>query len=364
MHIRSSLRFFSPALIALAGTGAFAQSSVTLYGAVDASFEHDAGNGLTVNKINNSNLFSSKLGFKGTEDLGGGLKAMFKLEGGLKNESGNGKASNTTNQASGAATAALNGAQGLDFQRYSYVGVAGNFGELHLGREYIYSFYYGEGAVDPFGTNGPAAATNMFFKLNSYVGVSASNMISYTSPDAPLQAGAQYFLGGNSTATATVGKSDGSGYSAFLKYQQGPWLISGAMSKTSYLVFGDYKVNALSAQYDLSSAASLMYTYAKESQTSQAGVASADTENMIAGTYKMGAATWKASYIHSSRTGTAATTGTGNQYGLGVDYALSKRTRLYTTVAEVRNSGNAGYATGIASPANSGAWAIGVYTAF
>ena len=51
------------ALAALAATGAFAQSSVTLYGAVDASFEHGAGNGLTVNKMNNSNLGSSKLGF-------------------------------------------------------------------------------------------------------------------------------------------------------------------------------------------------------------------------------------------------------------------------------------------------------------
>ncbi|MEI8326504.1 MAG: porin, partial [Betaproteobacteria bacterium] len=65
------------ALAALAATGAFAQSSVTLYGAVDASFEHDAGNGLTLNRMNNSNLGSSKLGFKGTEDLGGGLTAVF-----------------------------------------------------------------------------------------------------------------------------------------------------------------------------------------------------------------------------------------------------------------------------------------------
>ena len=56
--------------------------------------------------MNNSNLGSSKLGFKGTEDLGGGLTAVFKLEGGLKNESGNGKASNTNNQTSGGCTVA------------------------------------------------------------------------------------------------------------------------------------------------------------------------------------------------------------------------------------------------------------------
>jgi predicted porin len=352
------------ALAALAATGAFAQSSVTLYGAVDASFEHDAGAGLTVNKLNNSNLGSSKLGFKGTEDLGGGLSAVFKLEGGLKNESGNGKSSNTNNQASGAQAAAANGAQGLDFQRYSYVGLAGNFGEVHLGREYIYSFWYGTGVVDPFSTNGPADVTHLFYKLSTSVSTNASNMISYTSPNGPVQGGAQYFLGGNTAATGTgstaVGKNDGSGYSAFLKYQQGPLLVSGAISKTTYLVAGDYKVSALAAQYDLTSAASLMYTYGKETQLSNA-----NTSNMIAGQYTMGAVTWKASFTHANRTGAAV--GTANQYGLGVHYLLSKRTKLYTTVAEDRNSGSGLFSTGsvgAAKDSKSGALAIGVYHSF
>ena len=355
------------ALAALAATGAFAQSSVTLYGAVDASFDHGAGNGVTVNKMNNSDLGSSKLGFKGTEDLGGGLTAVFKLEGGLANQSGNGKSSNTNNQSTGTAAAAPNGSQGLDFQRYSYVGLAGNFGELHLGREYIYSFWYGEGTVDPFSTNGPAQATNMFYHLGgaAYVGTNASNMVSYLTPDAPVQGGVQYFFGQNvAPSSATVGHSDGTGYSAFLKYQQGPLLITGAISNTQYQVAGNYKVTGLSAQYDITSAASVMYTYAKEQQSAYGD----NTENMIAGTYKVGATTWKASYIHASQNGlTAATTGTGNQYGLGVDYALSKRTKLYTTVAEVKNSGNAKYVTGsvtAAANSNSGNIAIGIYSAF
>jgi predicted porin len=355
------------ALAALAATGAFAQSSVTLYGAVDASVEHDAGNGLTVNKMNNSNLGSSKLGFKGTEDLGGGLKAVFKLEGGLKNESGNGKSSNTTNAASGTNTAVANGSQGLDFQRYSYVGLAGNFGEVHLGREYIWSFWYGEGTVDPFSTNGPAQATNMFYHLGggAYVGTNASNMVTYITPDAPVQGGVQYYFGQNvANSTATVGHSDGTGYSAFLKYQQGPLLITGAYSRTQYQAAGDYKVTALSAQYDITSAASVMYTYAKEQQTTFGN----NTENMIAATYTVGAVKWKASYIHASQDGvTAATTGTGNQYGLGVDYALSKRTKLYTTVAEVTNDGNGKYVTGsVGANTNtkSGNVAVGVYSAF
>ena len=349
------------ALAALAATGAFAQSSVTLYGAVDASFDHGAGNGQTVNRMDNSDLGSSKLGFKGTEDLGGGLKAVFKLEGGLANNTGNGKASNSNNQSNGA-PASLAGAQGLDFQRYSYVGIDGNFGSLHLGREYIYSFWYGEGTVDPFSTNGPAQTSNLFYKLagGAYVGTNASNMISYLSPNGPVQGGLQYIMGGNTAATATAGKSDGSGYSAFLKYNQGPLLITGAISKVDYMIAGAYKVTGLSAQYDLTSAASLMYTYAKESQASNN-----NTENMIAGSYKVGETTWKASYTHASRTGSAV--GTANQYGLGVDYALSKRTKLYTTVAEVKNSGSGLFATGAVSAAkdsSSGAVAVGVYHSF
>ena len=313
--------------------------------------------------MNNSNLGSSKLGFKGTDDLGGGLSAVFKLEGGLKNESGNGKTSNTTNQTpSGANTATANGSQGLDFLRYSYVGVAGKFGELLLGREYIYSFGYGEGTVDPFSTNGPAQTTNLFYKLagGALVATNASNMISYNSPNGPVQGGVQYIMGGNTTATATVGKSDGSGYSAFLKYNQGPLLITGAVSKVDYMVAGAYKVTGLSAQYDVNAAASLMYTYAKETQ-----LANANTENMVAGSYTMGATKWKASYTHASRTG--SNVGTANQYGLGVDYALSKRTKLYTTVAEVKNSGNGLFSTGAVGAANnskSGAFAAGVYTSF
>jgi predicted porin len=192
-------------------------------------------------------------------------------------------------------------------------------------------------------------------------------MISYRSPNGPVQGGAQYFLGGNNAASGAgstaIGKNDGSGYAAFLKYQQGPLLVSGAISKTTYLVAGDYKVTALSAQYDLTSAASLMYTYAKEAQLS-----AANTENMIAGTYTMGAVTWKASFIHANRTDVAAKTGTANQYGLGVHYLLSKRTKLYTTVAEVRNSGSGQFVANggvtAAKDSKSGALAIGVYHSF
>ena len=105
------------AIAALAATsGAFAQSSVTLYGVVDASVENIAST-TRVSRVSSDNLASSRLGFKGSEDLGGGLRANFVLESALKTDTG----------ANGGGTARF-------FDRSAWVGLQGGFGELRLGR--------------------------------------------------------------------------------------------------------------------------------------------------------------------------------------------------------------------------------------
>ena len=104
------------AIAALAATsGAFAQSSVTMYGVVDASLETVKGT-KTVTRVTSGNLANSRLGFKGTEDLGSGMRANFALE--------------TT-------VSADTGAQGNTarfFDRAAWVGLQSSFGELRLGR--------------------------------------------------------------------------------------------------------------------------------------------------------------------------------------------------------------------------------------
>ncbi|MDD2976628.1 porin [Aquabacterium sp.] len=100
-----------------ASSAAFAQSSVTLYGVVDASLESVKGDD-TVTRVSSDNLASSRLGFKGTEDLGNGLKANFVLESNMKMDTGE------------------NGGKAVRFfDRAAWVGVAGGFGELRLGRQ-------------------------------------------------------------------------------------------------------------------------------------------------------------------------------------------------------------------------------------
>lgn len=97
-----------------ASSAAFAQSSVTLYGVVDASVESVKGD-KTVTRVSSDNLSSSRIGFKGTEDLGDGLKANFLLESGLKVDTG---AADSTRF----------------FNRSAWVGLAGGFGDVRLGR--------------------------------------------------------------------------------------------------------------------------------------------------------------------------------------------------------------------------------------
>ena len=129
------------ALAALAVVGAAsAQSSVTLFGVVDATYAYGSGSVSNKSQLTNSGYNSSRLGFRGVEDLGGGLAASFWLEGSLGNDDG----SAGTNAGKGGS---------LDFNRRSTLSLSGNFGELRLGRDYTPTFN-NVSTYDPFGTNG------------------------------------------------------------------------------------------------------------------------------------------------------------------------------------------------------------------
>jgi len=68
------------ALAALAATGAFAQSSVQIDGLVDAGFQSNKYQGVSANGFDQNGAGTTQINFRGTEDLGGGLKANFRLE--------------------------------------------------------------------------------------------------------------------------------------------------------------------------------------------------------------------------------------------------------------------------------------------
>jgi predicted porin len=358
-------------LAAFAATGVFAQSSVTIYGAVDASYNYAhadlATGGQSKTFMGNSNLGSSVLGFMGSEDLGGGLRAIFKLESGLANDSGTGKGTNTNNQASGVASAVA-GAQGIVFQRRSYVGLSGDFGELQVGRQYVNMFAGVQAAVDPFATLGPADSTQMAlmlgsWKTKSYTAVSASNMIGYATPTlAGFSANLQYFMGENTSGAAN--SDDGTGYSATGQYTKGPVFVSVGQQQTKY-VAGDYLLRGLSASYNFG-LAKIAYTYTHEELN--VGAKPKNDANLIGVTVPFGAANFKASYIHATNTLSGADQG-GDLYGIGIDYALSKRTLAYAAYGTIKNSdGGNSYSTGavgtLAVNGTSSNLAIGLYHRF
>lgn len=157
------------ALAVLAASGAaMAQSSVTLYGKADiwlgsAKTETSGtllGNSsLTQTKLDSGGVSTSRWGMKGSEDLGGGLKANFQLEQGISVDTG---AAQVTGQA---------------FNRQSWVGVSGGFGEVQLGR--VWSSYddINGSAIDSFGTN-IAAKYNVFLAYQDR----PQNAIKYATP--------------------------------------------------------------------------------------------------------------------------------------------------------------------------------------
>lgn len=120
------------AMLAAAATHAHAQSSVTLYGVADAGIEflnHVPGTGAAAGQSNNlyrmtsGNIAGSRWGLRGTEDLGGGLKGIFVLEGGMVLDSG------------------MAGQGGRLFGRKAYVGLdSSSFGQLTLGRHHNLMF--------------------------------------------------------------------------------------------------------------------------------------------------------------------------------------------------------------------------------
>lgn len=227
-----------------ASSAAFAQSSVTLYGVVDASLESAKSSSATVTRISSDNLSSSRFGLKGTEAIEGGLKANFVLESGLKVDTG----------ANGGGTTRF-------FDRSAWVGLAGGFGDVRLGRI--------DSLIGDIAGNVLSAQTPDDLKLlktragDSYRRV--DNAVTYFAPTLVpgLALGAQYATAGNgfnNPTTGATGKVDtavagneaadtkaGRSFGLSAKYVAGP-LSAGIgylnASDENNLVAGNQKANA------------------------------------------------------------------------------------------------------------------------
>ena len=299
------------ALAVLAASGAaMAQSTVTLYGVIDAylgSAKTDTGlvNGsVTQTVLNGGNFNGNRWGLKGTEDLGGGLKANFQLENGFNIDNGS------------------LGQGGLMFGRQAWVGLSGGFGAVKAGRVYTaYDDVNGQfnGAFD----SGFSPSGNVM-KSVGYTS-RANNGLRYETPAfGGLTAALSYGLGEN----AAPGVDAGSNTALNVAFASGP--ISASLGYQVEKATGNaesVKFTRLGAGYDLGMAF-LKASYGKVEN--MAAVSGADaTEYQIGVDVPVGAAlTLSGSYAKSddnAKAGDASRKG----FGLAAKYTLSKRTFVY-----------------------------------
>jgi predicted porin len=316
------------ALAVLAASGAaMAQSSVTLFGVVDATYAHGSGDTSGKTQLTNSGLNSSRLGFKGSDDIGGGLKGSFWLEAGLNNDNGAGAATNNNNQAAPAADPVINGRnQGLTFNRRSTVSLEGAFGEVRLGRDYTPQFW-SVTAYDPFGTNG-VGTTQVLNSDTAQTAVRASNSLAYLSPDfGGVKVWVQYYLGETASSVAKAG----TGTAIRVTFDQGPISAALATSSTTTGAGTDSKTTNLAGSYDLG-VAKLMGLIETEKNTGATDVKGYQFGALV----PVGAGTIRAA-VSNSKQGADKS----SKFAVGYVYDLSKRTSLYTTFASVSNKGAA-----------------------
>jgi predicted porin len=353
------------ALAVMAASGAaMAQSSVTIWGIVDAAYARGTSDANSVTRLVGSGISSSQLGFRGTEDLGGGMRASFWLEAALNNDSGAGGATNTNNQGTGTAAAA-NGTQGLTFARRSTVSLSGGFGEIRLGRDYTPQFWNWT-VYDPFGTNGVGTTRTMASSVanaasiggTSSTSVRASNSITYlfnhganatyAAGGSGLHAAVQTYFGENASNAAGGTSKDGNGTGIRVGYNAGPLSLAVGYGQTKYAA-GNMTMTNFGGAYDLG-VARVMAQITKD----ELGAVSGD--GMLLGvTAPMGAGLLRASYSTYQNNSTNAEV---KQTSFGYVHSLSKRTRAYATYSRVGNSNGAAAAlngaTGVANKASSG----------
>jgi len=336
------------ALAALAATAgvAHAQSSVTLYGVVDAYVGYNSTKttgATTVAKVSQgvvggSGLSSSRWGLRGSEDLGGGLAAVFTLEGGFAIDTG--ALANNGGSTSANSTSIL-------FGRTASVGLKGNFGEVRLGRQYT-AYDSLHGATDhiydsnTFATFGAIAGTG----LQDYSG-RVNNSVSYASPVfGGFSGSVVYGFGEDKTATASASNSASLqvrytngpllvGYAFQREKQQvgsslfsaanGPGLTTATAAGTAATAADTRKYNLFGASYDFG-VAKLVGAY-----NTAKGNSLKDKEYQVGVSVPFGAAALAVGYSHAKSDSRTATvnTNTGRGYTLLGTYDLSKRTTLY-----------------------------------
>jgi predicted porin len=301
------------AIAALTLVGAAsAQSSVTLYGRIDASIgsEKTTTGGVTTTdigtQIRSGAHNGSRWGMKGTEDLGGGLKANFVLEQGFSIDNG----------------AAVDGTK--QFSRQAFVGLSGGFGSFTVGRQYdLIDVAYG--AHDAFGSSGFSPNGALALGTGGDTIVRQDNSVLYSTPNMGGVTGSfMWAPGENKNVVPGVGA--GNHYGLSVMYANGPIGLGGTWQNnkangatsavTNYMVGGSYDLGV----------AKLFGQYAG---TNNKPVNTKDNGYSLGVVIPLGAPSLMVGYANDKTKLAGAKTQDVTAFSVMGQYPLSKRTYVY-----------------------------------
>lgn len=276
------------AALSVAAGVASAQSSVTIYGKLDLG----VGKALGTNTKTMMDASGSRLGFRGTEDLGGGLSTVFGFEHRFDPDTG--------------------ATQAPFWKGYSMVGLKGGFGQVSLGRQYNPAFSIVQNNVDPFG--------------GDTVGETRSNLLLGTGKVRVNDSVLYRYSGGGFDVGASYGVEEGSD-------------AAGDLADRAYALAGSYKTGALwvGLSYEnpgdsddslVTGGASYDFGVLTLSGGISDGRNAADAKvrgYLIGVDVPLGGGNLLAAYSRARVDGET----TSSKFGIGYRYALSKRTKLY-----------------------------------
>ncbi|MBL0075527.1 MAG: porin [Rhodocyclaceae bacterium] len=320
------------AIAGLASSAAFAQTNVTVYGKIDMSYEHSSGTGGSkTTGINSGGHDGSRLGFRGEEALGGGMKAIFGLEyGSLKAD---------TNA-------------GITGSRQSYVGLSGNFGTIIAGNIYATGANWAGkyDSLDAANSYSPLQYFNGNFgaTINPYA---TQNSVGYTSPSmsgftlrgvvgfAPMK-----------LDTVAFNTNQERLYGVGVDYDMGPLSVGVVHHRVNHIGNtgpADQRENAVAATYDFGPLA-LTGTWQTMKSENAAGATNADFNIKSIG---MTVPVTKNDLLRlmyarfDNKMAGAAANDDANSWGVVFEHSLSKRTIGYAGYNKMNNKGAATFKT-------------------
>ncbi len=309
------------AAVAVCGTSAvMAQSSVTIYGRVNTTIEHQkTGKESKTGMFNNN----SRIGFKGVEDLGNGLKAGFQLEAGFNSD---------------------DGSDALAFKRQSEVNLSGNFGMVRLGNFYPESYYATSDYIGMHNHETGSSSDALYYDAAWFDGTGTGNKLAYRTPTFNnFWAEGSVSFHEKAKDPAKPNEVRKNAYDLAANYNNGPLSLGAGYSYWN----SNYQA-ALRGLYTFGQFTVGAYYQRNKDDNAILGAGAGTRNNFrLSGMYVLNASEFHVN-VGRANSWSKVDDSAATQWTLGYNYNLSKRTKVYTYYTKINNKKAAEYGTGVA----------------